>query len=76
MRRIPLGQEIQLVKANQLVLARMPGGQLVVGKWFYQRTTDQHKPHRVRLRRLVSSVTLELSDQEFSQFVLIAIANH
>lgn len=76
LRSIQPGQESRLPQANQVVVVKVPGGQLAIGKWLYQQTTDQQKPHRVRLRRLISPVTLELSEQEFSQLVLIAVANH
>ena len=60
--------------ANQVVVVRLPNGENVVGKWLYQRTTDQDRPHKVRLRRRVNSVQLELSDDELRQLTLIAVA--
>lgn len=75
-RAVPDGAIDPMPQPNQVVVVELPGGQAAVGRWFYQRTTDPQKPHRVRLRRLITPVILELSDEELSQLRVIAIANH
>lgn len=65
-------------KANAVVVLRLPGAAsaVAVGKWLLQRTTDADRPHRVRLRqdRPVDSVVLTLTDEEFNQLRILAIA--
>lgn len=60
---------------NQIVVVRQPNGEVVVGRWFYQRTNDQDHPHRVRLRRRIEPVTLDLTDEELRQLTLLAVSS-
>jgi hypothetical protein len=65
-----------LPKANAVVVLRdlgtTPG--ISIGRWLYQRTTDPDRPHRVRLRRLTKPISMDLSEEEFHQLRIIAVA--
>jgi hypothetical protein len=67
----------QLPKANDLVQARHPmfPGITAIGKWFYSKTTDAAKPHRIRLRQQ-NDVAFEMSDEEFKQLEIIGVAQN
>lgn len=67
----------QLPKPNDLVQARHPmfPGTTAIGKWFYSKTTDTAKPHRIRLRQQ-NDVAYEMSDEEFKQLEIIGVAQN
>ena len=61
-----------LPEASTIAVLRLPQGGVAIGRWFYQRRTDADHPHRIRLRRLVDPVLLELTDEEFQDLQIIA----
>lgn len=65
-----------LPKANAVVVLRDLGTtpDISIGRWFYQRTTDLDRPHRIRLRRLTNPTSIDLTDAEFNQIQIIAVA--
>ena len=65
-----------LPKTNAVVVLRDPATApgVSIGRWFYQRTTDPIRPHRVRLRRQVNPASMELTEAEFNQLQILAIA--
>lgn len=60
-------------ESNRVVVLRLPHGVIAMGRWLYQRRTDANHPHRIRLRRLVDPVLLELTDDELQDLKIIAI---
>ena len=64
-------------QANSVVVLRLLGAtpSVAIGKWFYQRTTDLDRPHRVRLRRLINPVSMDLTELEFNQLQILAVVN-
>lgn len=58
---------------NRIIVLRLPEGRTAIGRWFYQKRNDVDHPHRVKLRRLIDPVTLELSDNEFETLQILAI---
>jgi hypothetical protein len=62
--------------ANAVVVLRdlgtTPG--ISIGRWLYQRTTDPDRPHRVRLRRLTNPASMDLTEAEFNQLQILAVA--
>ncbi len=65
--------ENALPRANQVTIVRLPDGRVVFGKWLYSPTTNLDRPHKLRLRRLRNSITLELSEYEFREVEIIAV---
>jgi DEAD/DEAH box helicase domain-containing protein len=65
-----------LPTANAVVVLRdlgtTPG--ISIGRWLYQRTTDPDRPHRVRLRRLTNPASMDLTEAEFNQLQILAVA--
>ena len=65
-----------LPTANAVVVLRDLGTKpgISIGRWLYQRTTDPDRPHRVRLRRLTNPASMALTEAEFNQLEIIAVA--
>lgn len=67
-----------LPPTNAVVMLRdlgtTPG--ISIGRWFYQRTTDLNRPHRVRLRRLSNPASMDLTEAEFNQLQILAVATN
>jgi DEAD/DEAH box helicase domain-containing protein len=53
-------------------LRATPG--ISIGRWLYRRTDDPDRPHRVHLRRLTSPVSMDLTEAEFNQLQILAVA--
>lgn len=62
--------------ANAVVVLRDLGTtpSISIGRWLYQRTTDPDRPHRVRLRRLTNPESMDLTEAEFNQLQILAVA--
>jgi hypothetical protein len=62
----------KLPTTNQITVIQLPEGGVAMGRWMYSRQTGTVHPHRIRLRRLIEPVLLELTDEEFQKIQILA----